>query len=56
MGGAGSRSGTAHVQYRKLPPAPGHPVSGVVFGKNFIILSTGTVAVGEEVTLGGVPG
>jgi uncharacterized protein YcbX len=37
--------------YRKLPPAPGQPVSGVVFGKNFLSLSVGRLKVGDEIKM-----
>lgn len=39
--------------YRKLPPAPGHPAKGVVFGKNFLSLSTGSLKLGAEVRVVG---
>lgn len=42
--------------YRKLPPAPGHSMDGVVFGKNFICLATGPIAVGELVNVWGATG
>jgi uncharacterized protein YcbX len=37
--------------YRKLPPAPGHPIEGVVFGKYFTSSSIGRFRVGNEVKI-----